>query len=110
MERFKKAVEYFSAACKPRSPNLGPPSFICECWTSRTEPVRIFMQFYTIMAHFYPSKGATYTLIYANCPTSICICLKLFLLPPPVQYLVLDPIRLEDHPVTWDRCSLGRIR
>uniref|UniRef100_H2V7R9 Family with sequence similarity 120 member C n=1 Tax=Takifugu rubripes TaxID=31033 RepID=H2V7R9_TAKRU len=30
VERFKKAVEYFSAACKPRSPNLGPPSFICE--------------------------------------------------------------------------------
>ncbi|XP_029689283.1 LOW QUALITY PROTEIN: constitutive coactivator of PPAR-gamma-like protein 2 [Takifugu rubripes] len=28
VERFKKAVEYFSAACKPRSPNLGPPSFI----------------------------------------------------------------------------------
>uniref|UniRef100_A0A673A6Y9 Family with sequence similarity 120C n=1 Tax=Sphaeramia orbicularis TaxID=375764 RepID=A0A673A6Y9_9TELE len=29
VERFKKAVEYFSAASKPRSPNMGP-SFICE--------------------------------------------------------------------------------
>lgn len=31
VERFKKAVEYFSAACKPRSPHPGPPSFIREC-------------------------------------------------------------------------------
>uniref|UniRef100_A0A7N6BG72 Family with sequence similarity 120C n=1 Tax=Anabas testudineus TaxID=64144 RepID=A0A7N6BG72_ANATE len=30
VERFKKAVEYFSAASKPRSPNMGPSSFICE--------------------------------------------------------------------------------
>uniref|UniRef100_A0A7N9AXQ6 Family with sequence similarity 120C n=1 Tax=Mastacembelus armatus TaxID=205130 RepID=A0A7N9AXQ6_9TELE len=28
VERFKKAVEYFSAASKPRSPNMGPTSFI----------------------------------------------------------------------------------
>uniref|UniRef100_I3KIC9 Family with sequence similarity 120 member C n=1 Tax=Oreochromis niloticus TaxID=8128 RepID=I3KIC9_ORENI len=28
VERFKKAVEYFSAASKPRSPNMGPSSFI----------------------------------------------------------------------------------
>uniref|UniRef100_A0A8C7YUX2 Family with sequence similarity 120 member C n=1 Tax=Oryzias sinensis TaxID=183150 RepID=A0A8C7YUX2_9TELE len=28
VERFKKAVDYFSAASKPRSPNLGPSSFI----------------------------------------------------------------------------------
>uniref|UniRef100_A0A8C6PF75 Family with sequence similarity 120 member C n=1 Tax=Nothobranchius furzeri TaxID=105023 RepID=A0A8C6PF75_NOTFU len=35
VERFKKAVEYFSAASKPRSPNMGPSSFICdrEQWT-----------------------------------------------------------------------------
>lgn len=32
VERFKKAVEYFSAASKPRSPNMGPSSFICEWW------------------------------------------------------------------------------
>lgn len=31
MERFKKAVEYFSAASKPRSPNMGPSAFICKC-------------------------------------------------------------------------------
>uniref|UniRef100_A0A8C6PDT4 Family with sequence similarity 120 member C n=1 Tax=Nothobranchius furzeri TaxID=105023 RepID=A0A8C6PDT4_NOTFU len=30
VERFKKAVEYFSAASKPRSPNMGPSSFICD--------------------------------------------------------------------------------
>uniref|UniRef100_G3P8N7 Family with sequence similarity 120C n=1 Tax=Gasterosteus aculeatus aculeatus TaxID=481459 RepID=G3P8N7_GASAC len=30
VERFKKAVDYFSAASKPRSPNMGPSSFICE--------------------------------------------------------------------------------
>lgn len=30
VERFKKAVEYFSAASKPRSPSLGPSPFICE--------------------------------------------------------------------------------
>lgn len=30
VERFKKAVEYFSAASKPRSPNMGPTAFICE--------------------------------------------------------------------------------
>uniref|UniRef100_A0A096LR97 Family with sequence similarity 120 member C n=1 Tax=Poecilia formosa TaxID=48698 RepID=A0A096LR97_POEFO len=28
VERFKKAVEYFSAASKPRSPNMGPSPFI----------------------------------------------------------------------------------
>ncbi|XP_057716704.1 constitutive coactivator of PPAR-gamma-like protein 2 isoform X1 [Corythoichthys intestinalis] len=28
VDRFKRAVEYFSAASKPRSPNMGPPSFI----------------------------------------------------------------------------------
>uniref|UniRef100_A0A8C4ZB56 Family with sequence similarity 120C n=1 Tax=Gadus morhua TaxID=8049 RepID=A0A8C4ZB56_GADMO len=30
VERFKKAVEYFSAASKPRTLNMGP-SFICKC-------------------------------------------------------------------------------
>uniref|UniRef100_A0A8D3DRI5 Family with sequence similarity 120C n=1 Tax=Scophthalmus maximus TaxID=52904 RepID=A0A8D3DRI5_SCOMX len=30
VERFKKAVEYFSAASKPRSPSMGPAAFICQ--------------------------------------------------------------------------------
>uniref|UniRef100_A0A3Q2Y4L7 Family with sequence similarity 120 member C n=1 Tax=Hippocampus comes TaxID=109280 RepID=A0A3Q2Y4L7_HIPCM len=28
VDRFKKAMDYFSAASKPRSPNVGPPAFI----------------------------------------------------------------------------------
>uniref|UniRef100_A0A8C7YUI3 Family with sequence similarity 120 member C n=1 Tax=Oryzias sinensis TaxID=183150 RepID=A0A8C7YUI3_9TELE len=35
VERFKKAVDYFSAASKPRSPNLGPSSFICDHLTDK---------------------------------------------------------------------------
>uniref|UniRef100_A0A7N8WS00 Family with sequence similarity 120C n=1 Tax=Mastacembelus armatus TaxID=205130 RepID=A0A7N8WS00_9TELE len=35
VERFKKAVEYFSAASKPRSPNMGPTSFICDHLTDK---------------------------------------------------------------------------
>uniref|UniRef100_A0AAX7V952 Family with sequence similarity 120C n=1 Tax=Astatotilapia calliptera TaxID=8154 RepID=A0AAX7V952_ASTCA len=36
VERFKKAVEYFSAASKPRSPNMGPSSFICDHLTDKS--------------------------------------------------------------------------
>lgn len=69
------------------------------------------MQFYTTRGSFLPLHRGN---IYVNkCHLSkiyLHLIKAVFAPAPLVQYLVLDPIRLGDHPVTWDRCSPGRIR